>query len=76
MQLTLHQKTALDHFLSEYNNAQSYENILSEVECLTDEVVIWHPFEDYLGEQIVGWIEELKETLEEVFCAKSTVVKN
>lgn len=50
---------AIGEFLSSWPDDMTADNVISQVEMLTDDVVIWEPFELYDGEWIAEHIENL-----------------
>jgi len=57
------ESNALNHFLSEYSESLSYDEVMTSIECEHDSVVVWAPFENYDAGYVIEQIENLKITM-------------
>jgi hypothetical protein len=70
--LTKYQKFALDHFLSEYPEDMSFNEILEHIinESENININIWEPFENEPAENVRDYIAHMASDLEDKFIAK------
>lgn len=69
------QKLALNLFLSNYPKDKTYDEILELVESGHDNILIWKPFTGYYPYEIVEFIVDLQEAIENEY-GKQNFVEN
>lgn len=71
--LLAYEAFVLGHFLSDYPDTKSYKAILKLIEKESDQVSIWQPFDDYHPEDVIRYMEDLKEALIREFVPREVV---
>jgi len=62
---------AVNHYLSEFPEGKTFEEILELVEEGDDEVIIWQPFENYHPKDVAQYIRDLCVSLAQEFMPKA-----
>jgi hypothetical protein len=71
--LAVYEAFVLGQFLSDYPSKKSYNAILNLIQKESRQVLIWQPFEDRQPEDVIQYMENLKESLILEFIAREAV---
>lgn len=71
--LAIYEAFVLGQFLSDYPSKRSYYAILKLIQKESHQVSIWQPFEDHHPEDVIQYMEDLKESLIREFVPREVV---
>lgn len=57
----------LSHYLVEYPDNASFDEVMELIEQESNQVVIWEPFEGYSARDVIDYIFHMAHELEELF---------
>lgn len=65
------ERTAIEQYLSDYDNTLSYSEIMDRLDHdLYEDITVWQPFENEEGAIVASRIDDLFHTLEDTFNEK------
>lgn len=56
--MTIKQQQVINHFLTQYPEDWTFDQILEGIKNKSPEIIIWEPFEDYSREYVITKILE------------------